>query len=390
MNAPDPKTDAFAVLAETSSKKKKRVVVLYPPQVLRERRFARVDTKLAFVKFIKLIDKSEIVLRVRDLPKSCFSPSTSASWFVFSPASNSLDLNALGCSEPLYREAFYTSALQKAIRRRACETARAAAQALGQISPLALARRLVVIAVEDAFPITHVLSTCVWFMVFFSTKRQHKHTVCVGRALLGILVDGAESLCRVDRVRWAVSVSPSPKTQIDAHQAYETFYASSRRAAYLDVRAAYGGTPWDVDLLTRTAREFSVRGAEDPKRLSACDRRAWKSSKSIGSWPPPNFDALNTKEAFELKSVVSYDAHATKKNHVRLVEALATELGLAKSVVEEDLWNAVFGFNSRKDSSATSKIVVARETNVRRAFWKYVGRTARGIHQTWCEEFSNE
>ncbi len=135
------------------------------------------------------------------------------------------------------------SMLQKAIRRQEHAVAASNALELAHLDPLALARRLVVVAVEDVRPVKNLIAV-VWLIIAWSNG------VAPLRRDIVWLVRLAEAISR-DSVTDARFRSGSVPRVVPAWKRAEN--AFDHLSLALIIRALYGGMHGDMEMLKRAA-----------------------------------------------------------------------------------------------------------------------------------------
>lgn len=159
------------------------------------------------------------------------------------------------------------SLLQKAIRRGNAKTAASAALELAHFDPVALVRRLPIVAIEDVSS-DRALPTAVWLMLVFSRGISP----CLEDVAWMVLyaAELAESMRRDERF----GSGAVPSFRSTWHRASSS---NDHTALALVVRAAFGGMRGDVNMLLRAASEdhLSAQAVQirlrDVKRLSVQD-----------------------------------------------------------------------------------------------------------------------
>lgn len=143
------------------------------------------------------------------------------------------------------------SNLQKAIRRRLVAIAATTALELAHVDLVTLARRLVIITIEDVRPNAHVCK-CVWIAVALQSRGY-----AATRADAIWLVQYAQALAQ-DSIR----EEPTETTRVDSIA--RVWRLANERgdstALALLVRVAFGGMTGDMDMLVRAANRVETIG----------------------------------------------------------------------------------------------------------------------------------
>ena len=244
------------------------------------------------------------------------------------------------CAVPKVRDVpLLISNLQKAIRRGLGRVAGVTARELAHVDPTTLARRLIIVAIEDVRPNAH-LPTAVWIMLALScpsyeiTRRDVEWLVCYATALAD------------DAGHMPPSKNPPPST-LNLWQA--ACCREDHVALALLVRSAFGGMTGDMRMLVAAATED----------LRAAPRLPW----------PRSADA-RLEERDVVRAAVDFHCQPS------MLSALARECDATEEEVREAIWHGSSKLNVRGVVASTTptweristRVEAVQEARVRRAF----------------------
>jgi hypothetical protein len=221
------------------------------------------------------------------------------------------------CPEPtsiLLPVPLLISNLQKAIRRMCADTATATAKQLLFIDPVALCRRLPIIAIEDARS-DKDLSTCVWLMM----------SLAIGHRLSN--ADGAWLVAYAGALAAQPARVPFPRSCVvrSGRDVWNRAHSSCDDIAMaLLLRAAYGGMHGDVQMLAASAT------------MPHCD-----AMHIVSTIPALHWTDIRQSDILE----ASIDFHCMPY----ILTALSAETGLSEAQIKTAIWEHSSRINARVD-----------------------------------------